>query len=96
MYVIVLDFIVPIEEVDRVAARHKAYLEQHRASGHFLLCGRRQPRTGGVILATAATREEIDDLIRADPFHCAGVARHTVIEFRPSLAADDLARLIGR
>jgi uncharacterized protein YciI len=96
MYVIVLDFIVPIDEVDRVAEKHKAYLEQHRASGNFLLSGRRQPRTGGVILATAATREEIDRLIQADPFHVAGVARHTVIEFRPSMAAEDLTRLIGR
>ena len=95
MYLIVLDFTRPLDEVDRVASEHKAWLEGLRVAGTLLLSGRRNPRTGGVIVATAGSREAIDRLVEADPFHIAGVARHTVIEFRPSMAADDLTRLIG-
>jgi len=95
MYVIVVDFVRPLEEVDRVAPAHKAWLETLRAAGTLLVSGRRNPRTGGVILATAPSREAMDRLVEADPFHVAGVATHTVVEFQPSLAAHDLTRLIG-
>ena len=96
MYVIFVEFVRPLEEVDRVAPAHKAWLETLRAAGTLLASGRRNPRTGGVILAAAPSREAIDRLIEADPFHVAGIATHSVFEFQPSLTAPDLTHLIGR
>lgn len=96
MYVVLIDFVRSLEDVDRLAPAHKAWLETLRNSATLVLSGRRDPRTGGVLVATAPNREALDHLLASDPFVVSGVATHTVIAFRPSLAADDLRRLIGQ
>src|SRR3990167_3644511 len=75
MFLILLTYKKPLAEVDRFVAEHRAFLERHYASGHFLLSGRKEPRTGGVILATAARRCDIEDIVRRDPFHREEIGR---------------------
>ncbi len=91
MFVILLSYIKPLSEVDRFVAEHRQYLERHYASGQFLLSGRKEPRTGGVILANAATRAEIEAIVQLDPFHREQIANYQIIEFVPSMAAPQLA-----
>lgn len=91
MFVILLNYVKPLSEVDPFVPEHREFLEKHYASGHFLLSGRKQPRTGGVILCRANTRAEVDDIILGDPLHREKVAEYEVIEFLPSLAAAELA-----
>lgn len=93
MFVILLHYIKPLEEVDRHVAAHRAWLERHYASGHFLLSGRKEPRTGGVIVALAEDRAALDAILAQDPFALAGVADYTVTEFIPAMAAERLAWL---
>lgn len=93
MFVILLSYKKPLTEVDAFVAEHRAFLERHYASGHFQLSGRREPRTGGVILAKAATRAEVEAIVRLDPFHREGIADYEIVEFLPSLAAPGLAAL---
>ena len=64
------------------------------AAGTFLLSGRKQPREGGVILATAASREALEAVLAQDPFHVHGLAHYQVVEFVPSMAAPMLQGLI--
>jgi uncharacterized protein YciI len=90
MFLVLLHYKKPLEEVDRWSAEHRAFLEAHYASGHFLISGRRQPRTGGVILATGS-REDIEAIVRRDPFHREQVADYDIIEFQPMMAAEPLA-----
>jgi hypothetical protein len=45
------------------------------------------PRTGGIILAKAAGREQLNDLISADPFYVHEVAEFDVMEFEPTKTA---------
>lgn len=47
------------------------------------MSGRKQPRTGGVILMKASGREQVEKLITEDPFHREGVAKYTITEFIP-------------
>lgn len=93
MFVILLNYIKPISEVDRLVGEHREFLERYYASGHFLLSGRREPRTGGVILAEAETRAEIESIVLNDPFNREQIAEYEIVEFLPSMAATQLASL---
>jgi uncharacterized protein YciI len=92
MFVILLHYLKPLSEVDRFVDEHRAFLERHYAAGHFLLSGRQEPRTGGVILADAPTREQIEAIVGEDPFHREQIARYEIVEFVPSLADARLAQ----
>ena len=86
MFIILLHYLKPLSEVDRVVAEHRDFLERHYASGNFLLSGRQEPRTGGVILARAQTRAEIEAIVLDDPFNREQIARYEIVEFLPSMA----------
>jgi uncharacterized protein YciI len=64
---ILLRDVRPLGEVDRLLAQHSAYVERNYAPGHFLVSGRRVPRTGGVILARGSTIDEIEAVVSTDP-----------------------------
>ena len=93
MFLILLNYIKPLYEVDRFVGKHCEYLESHYASGHFLLSGRKMPRSGGVILANAETRAEVEAIILKDPFNREQIAEYEIIEFSPSMTAPHLAHL---
>lgn len=91
-FVIDVTYEKPLDQVKRRMAAHLAVLERGYASGTFLLSGRKNPRTGGVILAQAETREALDALLATDPFH--EVARFKITEFTPTKAASQLVHLL--
>lgn len=90
MFVIELLYKADLAEIDAHMADHVKFLQKHYASGHFLVSGRKIPRDGGIILAVAKSREEIEAIARADPFCARGLADVRVIEFRPSQRAKDI------
>ena len=89
MFVLLLTYVRPVDEVDALMRDHMAWLDEHYATGRFVVSGRRIPRTGGVILANGDDREEIGRIAAADPFVSGGVATCEVIQFRASQTADD-------
>jgi uncharacterized protein YciI len=91
MFVISLTYTAPLEAIDQHLAAHREFLSAQYARGAFLMSGRKVPRDGGVIIAHAASRAEVDDIVRQDPFHQAGVARYDITEFVPTLTAETLA-----
>jgi len=96
MFVIELIYKAPLEDIDARMAAHVAFLKKHYAAGNFLVSGRKIPRDGGVILAVAKSREEMDAIIRRDPFVKEGLADFRIIEFRASQRADDIQKRIER
>jgi len=96
MFVIELTYKAPLAEIDASMAAHVKFLKKHYAAGHFLVSGRKIPRDGGIIVAVARTREDLDAIIREDPFYSRGLADFRIIEFRASQRADDMpTRLDG-
>lgn len=95
MFVVSLEYVRPVEEVDVHMAAHKAWLEGHYASGTFLASGPKIPRTGGIILVTASSREEVDRILAEDPFHIHGLAKFDVVQFTVRTAGPGLEALIG-
>lgn len=73
---------------------HMAYLRKHYAAGTFLVSGRKIPREGGVILAVGRSKQEIEDVVKQDPFCQAGLADWRITEFRASQRAKDIQKRI--
>ncbi len=91
MFVLLLTYTKPLDEVDALMRKHMAWLDEQYAAGRFLVSGRQIPRTGGVILARGDDRDEIEAIAATDPFVTGGVATCEVIQFRASQVADGLA-----
>ena len=87
MFVIELTYKVDLAEIDAHMAAHVKFLKKYYASGNFLVSGRKIPRDGGIILASGASREQIQTIIEEDPFHARGLADFRIIEFRASQRA---------
>lgn len=94
MFLILLNYLRPLEAIEAHLAAHREFLQRHYAQGTFLLSGRKEPRTGGVILARAKNRTEVETLIQEDPFHQFGLAEYQIVEFVPTMAADFLQSLV--
>ena len=92
MFVIELVYKVELAQIDAHMAAHVAFLKKHYADGTFLVSGRKIPRDGGIILAVGRDREQIEAIMRDDPFVSRGLADIRVIEFRASQRADDIPK----
>jgi uncharacterized protein YciI len=90
MFVIELIYKASLEQIDAHMAAHVRFLKKYYASGHFLVSGRKIPRDGGIILSVGKSREEIEGIVREDPFHQHGLAEFRIIEFRASQKARDI------
>lgn len=93
MFLILLNYTKPLENVDRLVGEHRKFLERHYTNGNFLLSGRKEPRTGGVILANAKSKADVERILKEDPFSLEKVAEYSIIEFIPTMAAEHLAHL---
>ena len=66
MFIISLTYKKPLPEVDQYAVGHLAFLDKYFARGKFIVSGRKNPRTGGVILAYNTTKGELESVIEKD------------------------------
>ncbi|BDW91083.1 MAG: hypothetical protein CMO07_12720 [Thalassospira sp.] len=94
MFVVSLNYKVPLEQVDAHIEDHIAWLKQAYAKGMFLASGRKIPRDGGVILAKG-DRAALEDELTRDPFHQHDLADYHITEFDPVMVADGLEALQG-
>jgi uncharacterized protein YciI len=93
MFIILVSYVKPLDEIDRLLPDHRTFLEEAYQAGYFVLSGPQVPRTGGVILARAANRAVIEQLLQHDPLHIAGAATYNVIEVEPTQLAPELGLL---
>ena len=93
MYIVSLHYTAALDAVDALIPEHVRWLEAAYADGLFLASGRKVPRTGGVILARAMPRAELEQRLAQDPFARHGVANYSITEFVPSMTSPALASL---
>ena len=91
MFIISITYTKPMAEIDALLSAHRRYLNEQYANGLFLMSGRKVPRSGGVIIADAPNRADVEAVVQLDPFYAAGVAAYDIIEFVPSMAAEPFA-----
>jgi uncharacterized protein YciI len=87
MFIIELIYKADLAHIDAHMAAHVIFLKKYYASGNFLVSGRKIPRDGGIIVATAKSRQQIERIVEEDPFYTHGLAEFRIIEFRASQRA---------
>lgn len=90
LYLILFTYTAPLEALDRVLPAHRAHLDAHYTSGHFLMSGPFYPREGGGIMARADSREAIDAIVARDPFVIENLVRAQVIAWGPNRRSADV------
>jgi len=92
MFVVELIYKATLAEIDAHMTAHVGFLKKYYAAGNFLVSGRKVPRDGGIIIAVADSRQQLETIIREDPFCARGLADFRIIEFRASQRADDIQK----
>ena len=73
----------PIERINEVRDRHRAFLDAGYKKGMILMSGPQVPRTGGIIIGRAESMEDFALLLADDPYQKEGVAEYKFMEFIP-------------
>lgn len=94
MFIISLNYIVPLDELDRHMEAHVKYLKKYYAADVFIMSGRKVPRTGGIIIAQANSKEILEKIIAEDPFYQHKLAEFEITEFMASQAHPDMKNLL--
>ena len=96
MFVIDLTYIVPLELLDEHMKEHVVFLKRYYKKNVFIASGRKVPRTGGLILAIASDKAEVEEIMKEDPFYVHGLAQFQITEFLTSQYHPELKKLLQR
>ncbi|HUX80002.1 MAG TPA: GrpB family protein [Alphaproteobacteria bacterium] len=94
MFLALLRYKVPREELDAHLPAHTAFLEEGYAKNDFIVSGRMMNDKGGVILSPITRRGEFEQLLKNDPFMVHDLADYEIISFDPSRFHPDFAPFI--
>ena len=84
MYIVNLNYIKEVSEVEKHLEEHIKFLEKYYEMGKFICSGRKNPRTGGVILLNAENLSEVESIILEDPFNANEIVEYEITEFFPT------------
>ena len=90
MFIVSLTYKKDLSEVDKFIEPHIKFLKEKYEKNVFLASGRKVPRTGGIILATANNQEELMRELEDDPFYINEIAEYSITEFVPSMTCENL------
>ena len=94
MFIINLNYIVPLEQLDAHMADHVKYLRTYYKKNVFVASGRKVLCTGGIILALAKSKEEVEQIISEDPFYIHKLADFSITEFLTSQYHPEMKKLL--
>ncbi|WAW14963.1 YciI family protein [Peptostreptococcus equinus] len=84
MFILNLTYKKSIDIVEKYLSEHNTYLEKYYNSGNFICSGRKNPRTGGIILCNFDSLVDVKEAIKDDPFLKEGIADYMITEFMPT------------
>ena len=84
MYIVSLNYIKEVSEVEKYLEEHVKFLEKYYEMEKFICSGRKNPRTGGVILLNAESLSEVEKIVLEDPFNINEIAEYEITEFFPT------------
>ena len=94
MFIIDLKYQKTNEDVDKFLPNHIEFLNKYYEKKKFLCSGRKNPRKGGIIICMAEDVEEVNAIIKNDPFYQNNIATYEIIEFIPSKCAEGFENLM--
>lgn len=94
MFIINLTYIEPLEAVEKYLQEHINFLNHYYVEGLFIASGRKNPRTGGIILLQGKNKEAVQEIITQDPFYKNKIAQYEIIEFEASKYCPELKTIL--
>lgn len=83
MIIVNITYKCELKDIEDNLEAHREFLDKYYALNKFICSGRKNPRTGGIILCNA-TKEECKLIIKEDPFYINDLANYELIEFEAS------------
>jgi uncharacterized protein YciI len=96
MFIVIINYLKPLEIVDRYLAEHREFLDQGYQKNCFIASGPQNPRTGGILISQMSDRQELEALLAEDPFLTQGIAEYQIIEFDPVKYHIDFSKFIRK
>jgi uncharacterized protein YciI len=95
MFIVNLNYIAPLEQIDAHMGEHMKFIRKYYKLNKFVASGRKVPRTGGIILVLAKSKDEVEAIMNEDVFCKNKLAEISIIEFQTSQSHPDLKNLLG-
>jgi uncharacterized protein YciI len=80
-FVVILRYLVDLEEINKHRPKHLEFLSSLYENDTLIASGPQIPRTGGVLIAKADSRSELEDVLQQDPFAIHNLATYEIYEF---------------
>lgn len=93
MFIVDLNYVAPLPKLDEHMADHVKFLRKYYKRNIFVASGRKVPRTGGIILAIAPSKDEVEMIMQEDPFYIHKLVDFSITEFLTSQYHPDLKKL---
>jgi len=94
MFIISLTYKKEISEVEKFIVAHNQFLEKYYFEKKFIFSGRKNPRTGGIIVVRNVDRNTLMEIIKQDPFYQKEMADYHITEVIPTKYDEDFACFI--
>jgi uncharacterized protein YciI len=83
-FMVELTYVAPAEKMEEFRPAHRDFLMEGFNRGILLYAGAQEPRTGGLALARAASRQELEDYFATDPYKVNNLSEYRYVEFKPA------------
>ncbi|RDI45415.1 YciI family protein [Falsibacillus pallidus] len=90
MLIVELDFNHPIESNELIREQHNLFLKKYYENKTFMTSGPKHSNTGGIIVAGNISREQLEVILKEDPYWQNGIAQYRIIEFSSTIVSSDL------
>jgi len=85
IFVVSTTYTKSLEEVGKFRNNHFEFIQKYIDAGKFIAGGRQNPPTGGLILAYNVIKEELEEILKEDPYYKNNLIETVITEFTPAL-----------
>lgn len=95
LYIVSVTYTVPLELIDRYLEAHNSFLKKYYDEKIFVVSGRKEPRTGGIIIAKAENMSIVKNILKEDIFYQKEFAKYDITEVKPTMCSDAFKPVIA-
>ncbi|MFC3032624.1 YciI family protein [Pseudoalteromonas fenneropenaei] len=95
MFLVDMTFTDVSQITPELTEQHRNYLAKEYQSQNLLFGGRKEPRTGGILLSKHSNEATLKQVLDNDPFIKRGLVRYHITEFTPVMASTDYVHLLA-
>ena len=96
IFIVVLKYIVAIEEIDACRLKHLEFLDHCYEQGILISSGPQVPRNGGILIAKSSSKEALQNILGQDPFAINKCAEYSIYEFVPTKYAKEFEAILQK